>query len=101
MKFTATFPREVGFRNMKTFLKILLIVVAVVVAVKLLPIAFIAGCVAAGLLAALAVLGVSLAALLVCAALGVAAVLSPIWVPVLAIIGIVSLYRRHEAAKLV
>lgn len=101
VQFAATFPRAVGFLDMKTFLKVLLIVVAVIVAVKLLPIAFIAGCVAAGLLAALAVLGVSLAALLVCAALGVAAVLSPIWVPVLAIIGIVSLCRRSGAVKAV
>ena len=64
---------------MKTFLKVLLIVVAVIVAVKLLPIAFIAGCVAAGLLAALAVLGVSLAALLVCAALILFGTLTRSW----------------------
>ncbi|MCX6953485.1 MAG: hypothetical protein NTV51_15150 [Verrucomicrobia bacterium] len=89
---------------MNTFLKVLLILVAVVVAVKLLPIAFVVRCVAAGLLAGLAVLGVSLAALLLCAALAVAAILSPIWVPVLAIVGIVALCKRSNgtsAAKMV
>ncbi len=91
----ATFREEPGFSGMKTFLKVLLIVVAVVIAVKLLPIAFVIGCAVAALLAGLAVLGVSLAALLICAALAVAALLSPIWVPILAIVGIVALCRRH------
>jgi hypothetical protein len=86
---------------MKTFLKVLLIVVAVIVALKLLPIALGMGCVVAAILAGLAVLGVSLAALLICAALVVAAVLSPVWVPVLAIIGVIALFRRGGAAKMV
>jgi hypothetical protein len=83
---------------MKTFLKILLIVVAVIVAVKLLPIAFAAGCLTAGLLAGLAAFGVSMMALLACAGLLVLAILSPIWIPVLAIVGIVALFRRNRAA---
>ena len=86
---------------MKTFWKILLIVVAVIVAIKLLPVVFFMGCLAAGLLAGLAVLGVSLAALLLCAALVVLAILSPIWIPVLAIVGVVALLRRNGAAKVV
>lgn len=84
---------------MKTFLKVLLLVVAVILAVKLLPIAFVIGCAVAALLAGLAVLGVSLAALLLCAALAVVALLSPIWVPVLAIVGVVALCRRHGGPK--
>ena len=73
----------------------------VIVALKLLPIALGMGCVVAAILAGLAVLGVSLAALLICAALVVAAVLSPVWVPVLAIIGVIALFRRGGAAKMV
>lgn len=94
VRLAATFREVPGFLGMKTFLKVLLIVVAVVIAVKLLPIAFVVGCAVAALLAGLAVLGVSLAALLICAALAVAALLSPIWVPILAIVGIVALCRR-------
>lgn len=86
---------------MKTFLKVLLIVVAVIIAVKLLPIAFVIGCAVAALLAGLAVLGVSLGALLICAALAVGALLSPIWVPVLAIVGLVALGRRYGGPKMV
>lgn len=98
---SATFRGDQGFGDMKTFLKVLLIVVAVIVALKLLPIALGLGCVVAAILAGLAVLGVSLAALLVCAALVVAAVLSPVWMPVLAIIGVIALFRRGGAAKMV
>jgi hypothetical protein len=83
---------------MKTFLKVLLIVVAAIVAVKLLPVALVFGCVAAFLLAALAVLGVSLAALALVAALVVAALLSPVWLPVLAVVGVIALCRRGGKA---
>jgi hypothetical protein len=83
---------------MNTFLKVFLIVVGAILAVKLLPIAFGLVCGVAALLAGLAILGVSLAALLVCAALVVVAALSPIWVPVLAIVGIVGLCRRNGGA---
>ena len=84
---------------MKTFLKVLLIVVGVIVALKLLPIAFGLGCAAVALLAGLAVLGVSLVALLICAALLVLTLLSPLWLPVLAIVGIITLCRRNGAPK--
>lgn len=93
----ATFRAGRCSPDMKTFFKVLLIVVAVIVAVKLLPVALVFGCIAACLVAALAVLGVSLAALTVGAAIVVAAVLSPVWVPVLAIVGLVALCRRGRA----
>lgn len=83
---------------MNTFLKVFLIVIGAVIAVKLLPLAFGLVCGVAALLAGLAILGVSLVALLACAVLVVAAVLSPIWVPVLAIVGIVALCRRNGGA---
>ena len=79
---------------MKTFLKVLLLVIAAIVAVKLLPIAFVVGCAAAVLVAALAILGVSLAAVVIVGSLVVAALLSPIWLPVLAVVGIVALCKR-------
>lgn len=95
----ATFPRVPGTSGMNTFLKVFLIVVGVIVAVKLLPIAFGLACGAVALLAGLAVLGVSLVALLVCAALLVATLLSPIWLPVAVIVGIIALCRRNPVAK--
>jgi hypothetical protein len=85
---------------MKTFLKVLLILIAAVVAVKLLPFAFLAVCGVAAVLAGLLVLGVSLAAVLICAVLAAAAALSPIWLPVLAIVGIVALCRRNSGARI-
>ncbi len=79
---------------MKTFLKVLLLVVAAIVAVKLLPVALAIGFVLMAPVALLAILGVSVAGALVGAALVVTAVLSPIWLPVLAVVGIVALCRR-------
>lgn len=84
---------------MKTFLKVLLIVVAAIVAVKLLPATLAFGCLMAlGLFVAAAV-GVSLLALGFCLALVVLAVLTPIWLPVLAIIGLVMLIRRVTRSR--
>ena len=83
---------------MKTFLKVALIFVLVLVALKLLPIALVfGGVLGAALLAAMA-LGLSFVVAALCALLAVAAVLSPLWVPVLAIVGIVSLCRRGHRA---
>jgi lysylphosphatidylglycerol synthetase-like protein (DUF2156 family) len=93
-----TFRREPGSWGMKTFLRVLLVAVLVLVALKLLPVTLALGCVlGAALLAALAV-GLSLAVAALGVALAVAAALSPIWVPVLAIVGIVSLCRRGRRA---
>jgi hypothetical protein len=68
---------------MKTFLKIFLLVLLALVALKLLPLTLALGCVMAIVLAGLVMLG-----------LGAAVVLSPIWVPALVITGIVSLILR-------
>ena len=68
---------------MKTFLKIFLLVLLALVALKLLPLTLALGCVMAIVLAGLVMLG-----------LGVAVVLSPLWVPALVITGIVSLIVR-------
>ncbi|HEX7631889.1 MAG TPA: hypothetical protein VF388_07140 [Lacunisphaera sp.] len=83
---------------MKTFLKVLLLAVVLIVAIKLSPILFIgalAGLVVAGILGAV---GLSLLAVLLALALGFALALSPIWVPVLVVMGLVSLFRKDTRA---
>ena len=81
---------------MKTFLKILLLVLAVIVAVKLLPVALAFGCVIAGVAAIVAALGVSLAAGLLGAGLVLGASCSrrADWLPILALVGIVALFKK-------
>ncbi len=79
---------------MKTFLKVLLIAALLIVAIKISPVLFVGafvGLVVAGVLGAI---GVSLLAALVAVALALAVALSPIWLPVLAVVGIVSLFRK-------
>ncbi len=79
---------------MKTFLKVLLLVAAAIVAVKLLPAMLGFGCaLALGLLIA-ATVGVSLLAAGLCLGLLVLALLSPIWLPVLVVLGIVLMVRK-------
>ena len=79
---------------MKTFLKVLLLLVLAIVAVKLLPITLAAGFVAGLVLVALAVLGLSVVAGIL-TLVGVAAVvLAPVWIPVLALIGLIALVKR-------
>jgi hypothetical protein len=81
---------------MKTFLKILLIAALLIVAIKLSPIIFFGALV--GLIAAaiLGVVGISLVVALASVVLALTVALSPIWIPVLAIMGIVSLFKRNE-----
>ena len=86
-----------GFMGMKTFLKVLLIAVAVVIAVKLLPVALALACVLAACVGVVAAVGVSLAAGVLCAGLLLALVLSPIWLPVLALVGLISLVKKGGA----
>jgi hypothetical protein len=80
---------------MNTFLKILLIAVLLVVAIKLGPVIFFGALV--GLLAAavLGIVGISLIAALLAIVIALVVALAPIWIPVLAIMGIVSLCRRN------
>ena len=79
---------------MKTFLKIFLLVVLALVAIKLLPLTLALGCVLGLAVAALLAIGASALAGLIALALVVVAALAPLWIPVLAIIGLVSLLRR-------
>jgi len=79
---------------MKTFLKVMLIIVLLFVAIKLSPVVFVAALV--GLLAAalLGAVGLSLLAGLFAVVLALAAVLSPIWIPVLLVMGAISLFKK-------
>ena len=81
-------------RSMKTFLKILLIALVIYAIIKLSPLIFVGA--AAGLVVAIVftALGVSLLGVTLGLALGVVMALAPIWLPVLAIIGAISLVRK-------
>lgn len=80
---------------MKTFLKILLAAVLLLLALKISPVLFLAalvGLVAAGVLG---VVGLTLIGLLLGVVVAFAIALSPIWIPVLIVIGLVKLFRRE------
>jgi hypothetical protein len=81
---------------MKTFLKVLLIAALLIVAIKLSPVIFIGALL--GLLAAavLGAIGVSLVAGLLAVLIALTVALAPIWIPVLVVMGLVSLFRRKE-----
>jgi hypothetical protein len=79
---------------MKTTLKVLLLVVLAVVAIKLLPLTLGLGFAAGFFLVGLLVTGLSLVAAIAVLGLILAAALAPIWIPVLVVAGIVALIRR-------
>lgn len=79
---------------MNAFLKLVLLVLCAVLAVKFLPEMFAFGCLLAATLLALAVLGLPLLALLGAVALALVVLLAPLWLPVLLIVGLVALIRR-------
>jgi hypothetical protein len=81
---------------MNTLLKIVLLVIAVIIAVKLLPIAIGLGGLFVGLIVGLAAMGVSALLGLVGLGLALAALTSPIWVPVLLIVGLIALIKRSS-----
>ena len=81
---------------MKTFLKVLVIAALLIVAIKLSPLIFVGAL--AGLFVAmvLGIIGISLVAALVAVLLALVVALAPIWIPVLVVLGLVSLFRRKE-----
>ncbi|MDX2187331.1 MAG: hypothetical protein SFV32_10385 [Opitutaceae bacterium] len=92
---------------MKTWIKILLLLIAVVLLFKLWPVvaaalgvASLFAVIGGGLLAVAAVAVAGVGVGLVCLVLAVAALLalglSPIWLPILAVIGIINLVRRKR-----
>lgn len=84
---------------MKTFLKVLVVALAVIVGVKLMPVALVLGCVLAVAAALVAAVGVSLAAAILGAGLLLALVLSPIWLPILALVGTIALIKKVSAKR--
>ena len=92
---------------MKTGLKIFLVLIAALLVLKLLPVILVMGgfslagwVVVGGLLVAalgvLVLLGVSVSVAVLVVALAVAVALSPIWVPVLAVIGLIFLLKKAK-----
>jgi hypothetical protein len=91
---------------MKTGLKIFLVLIAALLVLKLMPVILVmggfslAGLVVGGLLVAalgvLVLLGVSVSVAVLAVALAVAVALSPIWVPVLAVIGLIFLLKKAK-----
>ena len=82
---------------MNTFVKVLLLVVAAIVAVKLLPLTFALGCVLGLLVMGLLLLGLSLVAVTLVAGVALVSVLAPIWVPVLLVVGLIALIKKLSA----
>ena len=82
---------------MKTFLKVMLILVGVVVAVKLLPFTFAMLCAIAGVLGMFALLGLGAVAIIAATALALAVLFAPLWVPALVIVGIIWLIKKLNA----
>ncbi|MFZ5496292.1 MAG: hypothetical protein ACOZE5_13290 [Verrucomicrobiota bacterium] len=81
---------------MKTFLKILLVAALLVIAIKLSPVLFVGAIVGLIAAAVLGSIGLSLVAAFLAVVLALAVALSPIWIPVLMIIGLVKLFRTKE-----
>lgn len=81
---------------MKTFLKVLLMAAILIIAIKFSPVLFIGVIVGLLVAAALGVVGISLVAALLAVLVAFAVALSPIWIPVLVIMGLVSLFRKTE-----
>ena len=79
---------------MKTFLKVLLLVVAALIAVKFLPHLFVFGWILGAAIVGLLALGVSVAAAMVGAMIALLVLLAPIWIPVLALVGLIMLIKR-------
>lgn len=81
---------------MKTFLKVLLLAALLIVAIKCSPLIFLGALAGLIVAAVLGAVGVSLVAALLAVVLAVALALSPIWIPVLVVLGLISLFRRSE-----
>ena len=85
---------------MKTFLKVLLIAALLIVAIKLSPVILIGALLGLFAAALLGAVGLSLVAALVAVLLAVllafTLALSPIWIPVLVVMGLVSLFRKNS-----
>ena len=96
LRHAATFLREPCFPGMNTFLKVLLLAALLIVAIKFSPVLFIGVIVGLILAALLGAVSISLVAALLAVVLALAVALSPIWIPVLVVLGLISLFRKNE-----
>lgn len=80
---------------MNTFLKAVLLIFLAVLAVKFLPAIFALGLMLGLSVVALGAVRVSLLAVVAFAATVIVAVLSPLWIPVLIVLGVIVLIRRN------
>lgn len=85
---------------MKTFLKVLLIAALLIIAIKLSPLLFVAAFAGLVVAAILGAIGISLLTGLVAVLLALTVALSPIWLPVLVVVGIVSLFKKADRTPL-
>ena len=82
------------FFGHENFPEILLIAALAIVALKLSPVLFV-GALAGGIAAlVLGALGASLVVALLAVVIGITLALSPIWIPVLIVMGLISLFKR-------
>lgn len=81
---------------MKTFLKVLLLAALLIVAIKFSPVLFIGALVGLIGAAVLGAVGITLVMALLAVVLALAVALSPIWIPVLVVLGLISLFRKSE-----
>jgi hypothetical protein len=79
---------------MKTFLKIFLIVVLSIVALKFIPLFFLAALVGLAVAAVLGGIGLALVLGLLGVAVALTLALSPLWIPGLIVLGAISLYKK-------
>lgn len=80
---------------MKTFLKVLLVAALLIVAIKFSPLIFLGALAGLVVAAVLGAIGLSLFAVLLAVILAVTLALAPIWVPVLVVMGMISLFRKE------
>jgi hypothetical protein len=90
----ATFPALRGFPGVNTFLKVLLVILVTLLVLKLLPVVLGLGVGLVVMLSLAAVFGVGVAGILICVVLALALFLSPVWLPVLVIVGVVALCKK-------
>lgn len=81
---------------MNTFLKIFLVAVILIVALKFSPLIFLGVLVGMIMAVVLGAVGLSLVAALLGVAIAIAVALSPLWIPVLVVMGLVSLFRGDQ-----
>lgn len=81
---------------MNTFLKVLLVAALLIVAIKFSPVIFVGAIAGLIVAAVLGAVGISLVAALCAVMLAVAVALSPLWIPVLVVLGLISLFRKNE-----